>query len=79
MGGEFRFRLGIRENRWSLLPSTLAQVSGAIVAGCVCTGPSRRARVKKFCDFYENFTKNRLKMGVLQRRGWAGSPKKGNC
>ena len=52
MGGEFRLRLGIQENRCSLLPVILAQVSGAIVAGCVCTSPAGHGRAKKFCVIF---------------------------
>ena len=51
MGGEFRSRLGIREKRCSLLPVIFAQVSGAIVAGCVCTAEGL-ARAKKFCVIF---------------------------
>ena len=85
MGGRFGFRLGVRVRIWYFLPSTLAQVSGAIGAGCVCTaesGPHHGGPLpceKVLCDFYENFTKNRLKMGVLQRPGWEGSHKNSNC
>ena len=54
MGGEFRLRLGIQEICCSLLPVILAQVSGAIVAGCVCTAESRphHFHVKKLCVIF---------------------------